>query len=164
MPSSEWITKFILVSQYAQRTLRISLLSTNAVGTLLSHVCLPNPILILTDNRPQPKPHFAAVSAPAQKLAPAVLQLSGSGSGSSSSRSNSARPSLVPNPGVRPRAASRVPRVSAFSGAGMGFQPFALPRSATARASIGGVLSEKDIDERVGSVHYEMIKDDLTWL
>lgn len=109
------------------------------------------------DNRPQPKPHFAAIQPPPPKLAPAVLQhtaIMGVGGHS--------RPSLVPNPNMRP--GSRVPRVSAYGAGGAGYQPFALGGGGGGKrmsyAGAGGVveekssltmgLTDKEIDERVG--------------
>ncbi|KAF9458221.1 P-loop containing nucleoside triphosphate hydrolase protein [Collybia nuda] len=114
------------------------------------------PVVNERDNRPAPKPHFAAVAIqpPAGKPAPAILQhisTAGAGSGPGPTRS---RASLVP--------VSRVPRVSAHGG--NGYQPFALPGAAVGRrgfsekipesevdrsGSIGVGLTEKDIDERI---------------
>ncbi|KAF8887574.1 kinesin-like protein [Infundibulicybe gibba] len=110
------------------------------------------PVINERDNRPAPKPHFAAVAIqpPAAKPAPAIVQAIstvGAGSGSGPLRS---RTSLLPT--------SRVPRISAFGGAG-GFQPFVVP-GASRRSNVeaiqeersGGLmvgLTEKEIDERI---------------
>jgi kinesin family protein 22 len=114
-----------------------------------------------------PKPHFAAVAIqpPAPKPAPAILQsisTEGIGSGAATvgaSGLTRSRYSLVP-----------VPKLSRVSGA-YGYQPFALPgggrRAAVEKdrdkekirepdgdrsGSVGVGLTEKEIDERVGSV------------
>lgn len=116
-------------------------------------------IVLLPDNRPVPKPHFAAVSTiqpPAPKPAPAVLQAI-STTGSSSGRSRS-RPSLVPG--------SRLRRPS-IGGANV-YQSFAIPSNGSRRATnlfdekipegdedrsgnLGLGLSDKDINDRVSS-------------
>ena len=110
-----------------------------------------------TDNRPVPKPHFAAVSIqpPAGKPAPAIVQaISTAGSGSGTARG---RASLVPV--SRPRRMSTMGGVNAY-------QPFGLPIAAASRrlpginekvqesesdrsGSLGFGLTEKEIDERV---------------
>ncbi|TFK37973.1 P-loop containing nucleoside triphosphate hydrolase protein [Crucibulum laeve] len=115
------------------------------------------PVVNERDNRPAPKPHFAAVSIqpPAARPAPALVQAistSGSGAGAGSGRS---RASLVP--------VSRVPRVSAYGG-GNGYLPFAIAGPAPGRrttaisekgddvdrsGNLGIGLSEKEIDERI---------------
>ncbi|KAG5641661.1 hypothetical protein DXG03_004527 [Asterophora parasitica] len=113
------------------------------------------PVIHERDNRPAPKPHFAAVAIqpPAAKPAPAIVQAistGGSGTGAGIPRSRS---SLVP--------VSRVPRVSM----GGGHQPFALPSAAAAprkgfsekikeefsdrSGTLGIGLTEKEIDERI---------------
>lgn len=116
------------------------------------------------DNRPAPKPHFAAVAIqpPAPKPAPAIVQsicTEGTGSGAptvAASGLTRSRYSLVPVP--------KLPRVSVA----YGYQPFALPGGGRRIAldkekekiresdgdrsgSIGVGLTEKEIDERVGS-------------
>ncbi|KAG6906300.1 hypothetical protein DXG01_014669 [Tephrocybe rancida] len=111
------------------------------------------PVINERDNRPVPKPHFAAVAIqpPAGKPAPAIIQAistAGSSSGPGPSRS---RQSLVP--------VSRVPRAS-ISG---GYQPFIYPGGARKgfiekikeeeesdrSGSVGLGLTEKEIDERI---------------
>jgi kinesin family member 22 len=106
-----------------------------------------------TDNRPAPKPHFAAlaIQPPPAKLAPAVVQaISTAGSGSGPSRP---RISLVP--------VSRSHRMSSLGGGGNGYQAFGIngPRrglgvndkivESEGSSSRGFAMTEKDIDERV---------------
>ncbi|KAG6857066.1 hypothetical protein H0H87_010031 [Tephrocybe sp. NHM501043] len=113
------------------------------------------PVINERDNRPVPKPHFAAVTIqpPAGKPAPAIIQaISTAGSSSGAAPVRSSRQSLVP--------VSRVPRAS-ISG---GYQSFALPglkrgfaekikeedeSDRSGSMSIG--LTEKEIDERVSA-------------
>ncbi len=112
------------------------------------------------DNRPQPKPHFAAVTAqPLQaKAATHILPLATAGNPTVAPARG--RPSLVP--------VSRVPRASSV-GIANTYQPFTLNHGAGARnrrgvsrqpndtimeesdnsGSIGLMLTEKEIDERV---------------
>ncbi|KAF8191738.1 kinesin-like protein, partial [Pholiota molesta] len=116
------------------------------------------PVVNERDNRPAPKPHFAAIAShpPAAKPAPAIVQaISTAGSGSGAGR---ARPSLVP--------ISRSHRVSSIGGAS-GYQPFGLPGAAAPSrrpmnanidsiqeegndrsASLGFGMTEKEIDDR----------------
>jgi kinesin family protein 22 len=109
-----------------------------------------------SDTQAQPKPHFAAIHPPPPRLAPAVLQPI------STSASARPRPSLIPNPrssllpnAIRLRAQTKGGRVSAFSGAAMGFSA---STSGRRRSSAGGAavnvlhaatMTEKEIDERV---------------
>ncbi|GLB45200.1 putative TRAFAC class myosin-kinesin ATPase superfamily, kinesin family protein [Lyophyllum shimeji] len=101
------------------------------------------PVINERDNRPAPKPHFAAVAIqpPAAKPAPAILQAistAGAGTGAGPRRS---RTSLVP--------VSKVPRVSMA-----GYQPFALP-GAVAGAGRNGPrekIKEEDMHDRSGSL------------
>ncbi|KAF9010276.1 P-loop containing nucleoside triphosphate hydrolase protein [Cyathus striatus] len=111
------------------------------------------PVVNEHDNRPAPKPHFAAISIqpPAAKPAPAILQTittSGSGSGSRPSRS---RTSLVP--------VSKASRALSVGGA-TGYPPSAVTSrrgvviekhepDIDGSGNFGFVLSEKDIDERI---------------
>lgn len=111
------------------------------------------------DNRPQPKPHFAAVvtQPPPAKLASHILPLVTAGNPTVARARG--RPSLVP--------VSRVPRASSV-GLANSYQPFTLNHGAGARqrhvsrqpidrieeesdnsGSIGLMLTEKEIDERV---------------
>ncbi|KAG5651643.1 hypothetical protein H0H81_007953 [Sphagnurus paluster] len=108
------------------------------------------PVIHERDNRPAPKPHFAAlaIQPPAAKPAPTVLQTistAGSGTGAGPTRS---RTSLAP--------VSRVPRASITGN----YQPFALPRKGLSEkikeeevsdrsGSTGFGLTEKEIDERI---------------
>ncbi|KAF5375666.1 hypothetical protein D9615_009354 [Tricholomella constricta] len=100
------------------------------------------PVVHERDNRPAPKPHFAAVAIqpPAAKPAPAILQAistAGSGSGAGPLRS---RNSLVP--------VSRVPRVSMAGG----YQPFVLPGAGAARRAFSEKIKEEDTSDRSGSL------------
>ena len=99
-----------------------------------------------TDNRPQTKPHFAAIQPPPPKLAPAVLQAESILAAKTVVTTNAApRPSRGPRP-------SRVPRVS-----GIGAGPLPLlaktrsrpPFSAAIEEESTVQLTDKDIDERV---------------
>ncbi|KAF9448144.1 kinesin-domain-containing protein [Macrolepiota fuliginosa MF-IS2] len=122
------------------------------------------PVINERDNRPAPKPHFAAPPAP--KLAPTVLQqITTAGSSSVPGPSTStavgkARASLAPGSG--PVHRSRVPRVSTVGVGGAGFQRFAFPgggrrslEGVNEKASISGPggsglgLTEKDIEEKI---------------
>lgn len=112
-----------------------------------------------TDNRPVPKPHFAAVSMqpPAPRPAPAILQpISTTATGSKRTKPGRSRKSLVP--------VARAPRASNFGG-GNSFQSFTLPGAVMGRrileekiseedsapsGNLGFGLTEKEIDERVG--------------
>ncbi|KAF5356926.1 hypothetical protein D9756_006391 [Leucocoprinus leucothites] len=126
------------------------------------------PVINERDNRPVPKPHFAAPPAP--KLAPTVLQTITTAGSSSSGRlsmgtaataAGKARASLAPNPNA-PR--SRVPRVSNVGMGGTVYQRFAVPggppgggrrslESVDEKAAMGGFgglgLTEQDIEEKV---------------
>lgn len=110
-----------------------------------------------TDNRPAPKPHFAAVALqpPPAKPAPAILQAISTTAGTGSMGRSRGRSSMVP--------VSRT-RKSSIGGAS-GFQPFGLPNVGTSRRNMfmnekieeesendrsGGFgMTEKEIDERV---------------
>ncbi|KAF8068670.1 kinesin-like protein [Lyophyllum atratum] len=101
------------------------------------------PVVNERDNRPVPKPHFAAVAIqpPAARPAPAILQAistAGSGTGAGPKRS---RQSLVP--------VSRVPRASIN---GNGYQSFALPGAGAARRGFSEKLKEEDTHDRSGSL------------
>jgi len=109
----------------------------------------------LADNRPVPKPHFAAVPLQPAKPAAAILQTMGSNKGVGSR----IRRSLVPV-GMSHRAS--------IVASANGYQPFALP-TATGRYSVipnerdegnrsGGAnigLTEKEINDRVGHSSFE---------
>ena len=104
------------------------------------------------DNRPQPKPHFAAVQPAPPKLAPAVLQaipVHATGSGAGVTTILNTTTVAGPSRGQRP---SRVPRPSAV---GTGLVPSLHSRSSS-RPSIlekpepPAQLTDKEIDERVG--------------
>ncbi|THG95584.1 hypothetical protein EW026_g6088 [Hermanssonia centrifuga] len=107
------------------------------------------PVVNERDNRPIPKPHFAAIQPSGPKLAAAVLPVA------SSSSSGSSRPSLVPSYPVptRPNSTngSRVPRPSMANFGGSSslgprlsqvMAPPPPPRATYA-------LTDKEIDERI---------------
>ncbi|KAG5716036.1 Kinesin-like protein KIF22, partial [Termitomyces sp. T112] len=99
------------------------------------------PVINERDNRPAPKPHFAAVTIhpPPAKPAPAIIQAistAGSSSGAGPLRS---RQSLVP--------VSRVPRAS-MSG---GYQSFVLPSARKGLPSFAEKILEEDSSDRSGS-------------
>ncbi|KAF8961771.1 kinesin-like protein, partial [Flammula alnicola] len=128
------------------------------------------PVVNERDNRPGPKPHFAAVSIQpaAGKPAPAIVQaISTAGSRSGGGR---ARPSLVPMP--------RSHRLSSIGG-GSGYQPFGLPGAAPSRrtmgmnekiqesdddrsASLGFGMTEKEIDERISKAVEAAVEAEVT--
>lgn len=104
------------------------------------------PVVNEKDNRPAPKPHFAAPPPPPPKLTAAVLPIP-------STSSHGSRPSLVSGPPSRPSSSSsntssRVPRPS-IGGFGTSsrlsqlMQPPAPPRAKTV------TLTDKEIDERI---------------
>ncbi|EGO03669.1 hypothetical protein SERLA73DRAFT_83760 [Serpula lacrymans var. lacrymans S7.3] len=108
------------------------------------------PVINERNNKPKPKPHFAAIQPPPPKLAPAVLQpVSTAGSSSGPSRQ-----SLVPGPRQSLAGFSRVPRVSGFGIGPSTSLPTRL-RSSGGVAAVkekepGGMqLTDKDIDERI---------------
>ncbi|KAJ3566458.1 hypothetical protein NP233_g6991 [Leucocoprinus birnbaumii] len=126
------------------------------------------PVINERDNRPVPKPHFAAPPAP--KPAATILQpITTAGSSSSSSSTavaaaGKARASLCPNPNA-PR--SRVPRVSNVGVGGTVYQRFAIPGGLSgsgrrslenideksAMGGLGGLgLTEKEIEEKIMKV------------
>jgi len=117
------------------------------------------PFSVPSDNRPVPKPHFAAVSIQpaAGKPAPPVVQaISTAGSGPG----RVGRPSLVPVP--------RSHRLSSFGSAGNGYQHFSLPQArkdallnekileseSDRSGNLGFGMTEKEIDERVRAFFY----------
>ncbi|KDR80423.1 hypothetical protein GALMADRAFT_242858, partial [Galerina marginata CBS 339.88] len=127
------------------------------------------PVVNERDNRPAPKPHFAAASIqpPAAKPAPAIVQaISTAGSGSGTSR---ARHSLVP--------VSKAHRMSSIGG-GNGYQPFGLTTMAPGRrppgineiqdmesnrsGSLGFGMSEKEIDERISKAVEAAVEAEVT--
>ena len=147
-----------LVSLCAPRTWRTNPSLTSEVCTSpYSRGCPPT---TRPDNRPQPKPRFAAVSAqpPQAKAATHILPLATAGNPTVGP--GRGRPSLVP--------VSRVPRASSI-GIANSYQPFTLNHGAAVRnrrgvsrqpsdriveesdnsGSIGLMLTEKEIDERV---------------
>ncbi|KIL60297.1 hypothetical protein M378DRAFT_84006 [Amanita muscaria Koide BX008] len=112
------------------------------------------PVVNERDNRPQPKPHFAAVATqlPLAKPAVAIFPVNAIGNPVRS------RKSLAP--------VSRVPRASSF-GLANGYQPFTVGslnrRGDTRRpidrieesdnsGSLGLMLTEKEIDERISKI------------
>lgn len=154
-----------LLTSFATRTKNIENKPIiNERGTRIYHfmLCELYPLMptLHADNRPAPKPHFAAPLAP--KPAPTILQPittagSSSTSGPSSTAVGKARASLAPN-AHGPR--SRVPRVSTIGAGGSGYQRFALPgggrkslESVDEKAAAGGFgvlgLTEKEIEEKV---------------
>uniref|UniRef100_A0A8H8CJ53 Kinesin-like protein n=1 Tax=Psilocybe cubensis TaxID=181762 RepID=A0A8H8CJ53_PSICU len=133
------------------------------------------PVVNERDNRPVPKPHFAAVSIqpPASKPAPAIVQaISTAGSGSTAGAKR-ARPSLVPM--------SRSSRISSIGG-GHGYQSFGLAGAAAAgrrqtgmfekireedhsydrSGSVGIGMTEKEIDERISKAVEAAVEAEVT--
>ena len=112
------------------------------------------------DSHTQSKPHFAAIQPLAPQLAPAVLQSTvTTGSTKLACASLVSHSPLVPNL-VHRSQHPRVSRVSAFSGAAIGFQSFAIAGAARRKLSRGRTslknsamgttaLTETDIDEQV---------------
>ncbi|KAF8623194.1 hypothetical protein AX17_007517 [Amanita inopinata Kibby_2008] len=121
------------------------------------------PVVNERDNRPQPKPHFAAVTVqpPPLKAATAIMQAAAT-AGKPTAVPARGRPSLVP--------VSRMPRASAI-GTVNGYQPFAvngnngslnkrggsrLPGEKVDESdnsgSVGFMLTEKEIDERISKI------------
>ncbi|KAI0761109.1 P-loop containing nucleoside triphosphate hydrolase protein [Irpex lacteus] len=116
------------------------------------------PVVNERDNRPPPKPHFAAVQQAPPKLAPAVLP-NISFHSSSSSGSGAGRPSLAP-PISRPTSSgsSRVPRPSiagfGSSSASRLSQVMAPPAVPQPQLKVQPqkstlALTDKEIDERI---------------
>ncbi|TFY80453.1 hypothetical protein EWM64_g3555 [Hericium alpestre] len=110
------------------------------------------PVVNERDNRPAPKPHFAAIQAPAPAGKPAALP-------APIVAGPSSRPSIIPAPrsgGSLPGMPSRVPRGSAAGGSGSAPYPGASKRRESGigivqshRNSLNTQLSEKEIDERI---------------
>ncbi|EKM57950.1 uncharacterized protein PHACADRAFT_193079 [Phanerochaete carnosa HHB-10118-sp] len=104
------------------------------------------PVVNEKDNRPVPKPHFAALPAPPPKLAAAMLPIS-------SSSSHGGRPSLVSAPASRPSSSSsnvssRVPRPS-VGGFGTASRLSQLMHPPAPSAPKTVTLTDKEIDERI---------------
>ncbi|KAG6810212.1 hypothetical protein H0H92_012858 [Tricholoma furcatifolium] len=126
------------------------------------------PVINERDNRPVPKPHFAAVAIqpPPGKPAPAILQpISTAGSTAGSGSSVAPGPGPGAGPGPRKSRKSMVPvaRMSRPSIAG-GYQPFTFPGAAGRKTFVERIqeeeysdrsssmtlgLTEKEIDERI---------------
>ncbi|KAF8155490.1 P-loop containing nucleoside triphosphate hydrolase protein [Crassisporium funariophilum] len=127
------------------------------------------PVVNERDNRPAPKPHFAAVAIqpPPSKPAPAIVQaISTAGAGSGAGRP---RASLVP--------VARSHRMSSIGG--NGYQPFGLPATGPARrggafnekiqetegnrsGNVGFGMTEKDIDERISKAVEAAVEAEVT--
>lgn len=103
---------------------------------------------VLADNRPVPKPHFAAVPLQPAKPAAAMLPTI-STTGANKGVGSRARRSLVPV-GMSHRA-SIVPSAN-------GYQPFALP-AATGRYSV--VPNERDEGNRSGSANVGLTEKEI---
>lgn len=103
---------------------------------------------LLADNRPVPKPHFAALQPAAPKYAPAVLPTLAAPSGSSSN----GRPSLAPVSRPSSSTGSRVPRpsVGGFGGTSRLSQVLHQPAPAPVAKTVA--LTDKEIDERVSGM------------
>ncbi|KAG6853357.1 hypothetical protein C0991_005031 [Blastosporella zonata] len=110
------------------------------------------PVINERDNRPVPKPHFAAVAIqpPAGRPAPAIIQAISTAGSSSGPAPGRSRQSLVP--------VSRVPRASisggyqsfTMHGARRGFVEKIREEDESDRSgSMGMGLTEKEIDERI---------------
>lgn len=104
---------------------------------------------LATDNKPIPKPHFAAPPPPPPKLAAAILPVP-------SSSSHGSRPSLVSAPPSRSSSSSstsssRVPRPS-VGGFGTSSRLSQLMQPPPRPAPKAVTLTDKEIDERVRSV------------
>ncbi|KAG5353129.1 hypothetical protein C0989_010151 [Termitomyces sp. Mn162] len=99
------------------------------------------PVINERDNRPAPKPHFAAVTIhpPPAKPAPAIIQAISTAGSSSDAGPLRSRQSLVP--------VSRVPRAS-MSG---GYQSFVLPGARKGLPSFAEKILEEDSSDRSGS-------------
>ncbi|KJA21430.1 hypothetical protein HYPSUDRAFT_42080 [Hypholoma sublateritium FD-334 SS-4] len=130
------------------------------------------PVVNERDNRPAPKPHFAAaaIQPPAAKPAPAILQAI-STTGASGSGDRRARPSLVP--------VSRSHRMSSVGGQGV-YQPFGLPAGggpsrkamgmsekiaegdSDGSASLGFGMTEKEIDDRISKAVEAAVEAEVT--
>ena len=102
----------------------------------------------MADNRPVPKPHFAAVPLQVAKPAAAILQTI-STMGANKGVGSRARRSLVPV-GMSHRA-SIVPSAN-------GYQPFAIP-NATGRYSV--VPNERDEGNRSGSANVGLTEKEI---
>ncbi|PPQ86673.1 hypothetical protein CVT25_006748 [Psilocybe cyanescens] len=132
------------------------------------------PVVNERDNRPVPKPHFAAVSIqpPASKPAPAIVQAISTAGAGSSAGTKRARPSLVPM--------SRSHRTSSIGG-GNGYQSFGLAGAAAGRrqtgmfekireedhsydrsGSVGIGMTEKEIDERISKAVEAAVEAEVT--
>ncbi|KAF8903894.1 kinesin-like protein [Gymnopilus junonius] len=127
------------------------------------------PVVNERDNRPAPRPHFAAVSIqpPAAKPAPAIIQAISTAE--SSSGPSRARPSMVP--------ISRSQRMSSI-GSGNLYQPFGLLSGAGRRpsaipekiqesegdrsGSLGFGMTEKEIDERISKAVEAAVEAEVT--
>ncbi|KAH0826644.1 P-loop containing nucleoside triphosphate hydrolase protein [Lanmaoa asiatica] len=105
------------------------------------------PVVNERDNRPQARPHFAAIQPPPPKLAPAVLQAE------PILASQAVVTNAAPGPARGPRQ-SRVPRIS---GIGVGLLP-PLAKTRSRPPSSAAImekpettvqLTDKDIDERI---------------
>ncbi|KAJ3558283.1 hypothetical protein NM688_g1017 [Phlebia brevispora] len=111
------------------------------------------PVVNEKDNRPAPKPHFAAVHQPPPKLAPAVLPVassSSSGSGIACSSRQSLTGSGIPISRPSSAAGSRVPRPSMahFNSAPSASRLSQIPPSVPVRSATVA-LTDKEIDERI---------------
>ncbi|KAH7886963.1 P-loop containing nucleoside triphosphate hydrolase protein [Phlebopus sp. FC_14] len=112
------------------------------------------PVVNERDNRPQPKPHFAAIQPPPPKLAPAVLQSIPIHASSSNTVITTTNAVAGPSRGPRP---SRVPRISGIGGGLVpplngGAKIRSRPSSAAAidaRPDGLAQLTDKEIDERI---------------
>ncbi|RDB30648.1 Kinesin-like protein KIF22 [Hypsizygus marmoreus] len=113
------------------------------------------PVINERDNRPAPKPHFAALAMqpPAPKPAPAIVQAISTSGSSSSVGPIRSRSSLVP--------VSRVPRVSSYGAGGNGYQPFALPGGAAGRRVFNEKIKEEDSGDRSGSLGLGMTEKEI---
>ncbi|KAF5310938.1 hypothetical protein D9619_008254 [Psilocybe cf. subviscida] len=135
------------------------------------------PVVNERDNRPAPKPHFAAVALqpPPAKPAPAILQAISTTAAAAAGTTGSmgrarGRSSMVP--------VSRT-RKSSIGGAS-GFQPFGLPNVGTSRrnmlmnekieeeyendrsGSLGFGMTEKEIDERISKAVEAAVEAEVT--
>lgn len=109
------------------------------------------PVINERDNRPQTKPHFAAVQPPPPKLAPAVLNSVPVHASSTAAMSTTTNNTAAVGPSRGPRP-SRVPRPS---NVGTGLVPPGHSRPSSRHSSIlqrpesTVQLSDKEIDERI---------------
>ncbi|KAG6902157.1 hypothetical protein C0995_003631 [Termitomyces sp. Mi166 len=109
------------------------------------------PVINERDNRPVPKPHFAAVTIhpPPAKPAPAIIQAISTAGSSSGAGPRRSRQSLVP--------VSKFPRASVSGG----YQPFVLPGARKGLLNFAEKIMEEDSSDRSGSFGFGLTEKEI---